>query len=345
MLTRSIRSFWVGLLATLIGASLLLHSWWNPKERHLPAPPPFLPISSSTYLSSANDGELAHCLLLYGLFGTGKRMRDADLLLLGTSHVAMGLSAEILSRRMSAALGRPFRVYNAGLGHAERWAFISQVIQHNQIENQKILFDLYGIRGDGMSPWAEVVRSGNALKSTVLAGNVWSGYMEKWLFYRFVPHISIAQHYAQNPRSDILFYPMQFLDDAYWFRNLETGDTSAFWSPTSGMIYSTAAPPIPNIPNSLVDAAFLEPVIRQNHLTPFLTLIPFLGFNSQEAALEAHAVGHPFIFLNGNGMGYWDGGTHLDSASRDIVTERLFLQMQAEKLDSPLVFPVRKKAK
>jgi hypothetical protein len=59
---------------------------------------------------------VGHLLYYWGLFGMRDRIRQADIVLLGSSHTQFGLSARQLSEILSRESGRPIKAFNLGLG-------------------------------------------------------------------------------------------------------------------------------------------------------------------------------------------------------------------------------------
>ena len=96
------RIFWQGCLGSSAVAFLALHLWWNHCKVGLPDRPPFPGVGDS-YISEYNNlGSASHYLYQFGLFGMGDRIRQSDVLLLGSSHMEYGISAAQLSAHAHA---------------------------------------------------------------------------------------------------------------------------------------------------------------------------------------------------------------------------------------------------
>ena len=109
------RSFWLAFLPTAVVFLIWLHLIWKHDYRKL-QPRMGAPVWGKTYVAlydfSSDHGNIDYYLFHTGIFGFRQRINEADLLLFGTSHVQFGLSAGQLAEKLSAAEGRPIKVFN-----------------------------------------------------------------------------------------------------------------------------------------------------------------------------------------------------------------------------------------
>jgi hypothetical protein len=68
-------------------------------------PKPAFPLSANRCLSAYSFGHADHYAFRFGLFGVGERIRNADVLIVGSSHATFGLSAEKIAAALSERWG------------------------------------------------------------------------------------------------------------------------------------------------------------------------------------------------------------------------------------------------
>jgi hypothetical protein len=220
-----VRRFWWNTGSTFLLCALILHFWWAPYLRRLP-PAPF-PFSRTIYLNSYNDeGILSHYLYWFGLFGFGEKLRHSDLILIGTSHVWFGLSASLLSEKLSAAEGRPVHVMNMGLGYADE-AFQFRALRHNHINGKTIILDLYSPAADTMSVWAMELQNKDWLVAYFLILKIWSEAIRDWCLDSILPRFNAQGNAPHLPRYYV------GAETCRW----DTNDLEYMWNPIYGYIY------------------------------------------------------------------------------------------------------------
>ena len=107
--------FWTGTCAAAVicfgtvAVATVLTSASNPPKPAFPLSGTSLPVG----LCVGHSGHADHYAFRFGLFGVGDRIKNADVLIVGSSHAIFGLSAE----RIAAAL-------------SERWGRRGERIQH-----------------------------------------------------------------------------------------------------------------------------------------------------------------------------------------------------------------------
>ena len=92
----------------------------QPAETGLPA---FRARCLSAYAVGHSAGHTDHYFFHFGLFGVGDRIKNADVLIVGSSHAIFGLSAERIAAALSERWGRPVTVFNMALGFGEGIGF------------------------------------------------------------------------------------------------------------------------------------------------------------------------------------------------------------------------------
>jgi len=318
--------FWLSLLLTagLIGAGL--HLWWKPRQEALPARIPF-PMTHEVYPCAYEKGIADHYLCYFGIFGFGDRLRKSDVLCIATSHFMYGLSASLLSERLSAFYGHPVRAYNLGLGFADM-AFQAECLDRLGVKNKTVVIDMFAPEGEKISEWGEKVRHSDTVGAYIQVGEIWCDFIRDWLFDPLFPRVAFRGGDFQIER---------FLSSAVT-RRWDSGDVDIIWAPMSGIVYRRDVPPPPNmiLPMGHGEGRFgdrvdhgigfpqaLRKIVVQNSLKPILELYPFEGYQPEVAQKISLETGYPLILVAPDGLRFRDSD-HLNAPSRDIATDRLF---------------------
>jgi hypothetical protein len=293
----------------------------------MPSRPPFY-FTKDLFLGFDEPAEsVPHFLWRFGLFGFDQRLRDADYILVGTSHVWFGLSASLLSQRLSAAAGHPVRVVNLGLGGAEE-AFQARILQYRRIKDKAVIIDLYAPAGELNSPWGDEAERIDWAEAYVHVLRVWANGIREWCLDPWLPNFKISHGHL---------YAMRVIEGVFVCR-WDTGDTEYMWVPECGYSFRRGVPPpsTMNIPfdphaptpgNEARGAHIVLPniwykVIEKNHLRPFLTIVPYNGYAPEAAQRVADLHGWSFISVSPTGLTFRDPD-HLNAAGRDLASERL----------------------
>src|SRR5262245_19103421 len=133
-----LRPFWLSAALSLALCLLAAHAALIIGRQNDVAKPP-LPIPGRTYVSSYPRGFADHYLFLFGLFGFGERIHNADVLISGSSHPQLGLSADQLSHGLSEKSGSHVRAFNMSLAFGEGMAFTRDILQRNDIEEKTMI--------------------------------------------------------------------------------------------------------------------------------------------------------------------------------------------------------------
>ncbi len=323
------RSFWGALLPTAVVFLLWLHLIW--KHDYLKLSPPVRPpVWGKSYVAiydlSDDHSNVDYYLFYTGIFGFGQRIKQADLLLFGTSHVQFGLSAQQLAQKLSAADGRPVKVFNAAvIGSSQD--MIGDIVGANQIHDKTTIFDLFALNApppDSAPNFILRALSAHDLDAYVHVGKCWTDFWRDWLLDSLLPSLHIgnpAHHGKIILRRRFLKYTV--------IRDWNNGDAIAFWIP-SGPVYPNwnlhAKLPIDDTfhpyatsPNGGIGRSFQSAFLQAQHLHAIYTLLPFDGSNLGIVPSDAR----PYVPISPEGLYTWDG-SHYTGESRAIATERLF---------------------
>lgn len=330
--------FWSGMWLTAAILVTGLHLWWQPRLNHLPPPPPFY-FSKDLFLGFDEPGEsVPHDLWRFGLFGFGERLRDADFVMVGTSHFWFGISASLISERLSAAAGHPVRVVNMGLGGADV-AFQAQILKERHVRDKQLVIDVFAPHGEGYSPWGADTARFDWVQGYVHVLKVWANGVREWCLDPWVPNVKIYGGHI------IILRIIEGVFVCRW----DTGDTEYMWNPGLGYVFRRGVPPPSdmNIPFEATTGTSerpldqriylpkaLQDVIKSNNLKPILTLIPYLGYQPEVAERIALLHGYPFVSVAPDGLTFRDP-EHLNAAARDIASARLAAGIQQQRDASP----------
>jgi hypothetical protein len=320
--------FWYSTLLAAAICGGALHLWWAPKWQAMPHAP--FPFSRTSFLDEYSDrGIASHYLYWSGIFGFGQRMQQSDVILVGTSHVWFGLSAERLGEQLSAAEGRTVHVMNMGLGYADE-AFQFQVLQRHHFAGKTIITDLYCPGAETISPWAMDVKKCDWIVSYVRVLELWADGLHDWCLDSLFPRFQAGTKPIYG----------RFFAGCITCR-WDTDDTDYIWMPTTGYYYHRGTPPLPSarLPYSpqagTTEARFwgdgsrgigypdiAKQVVADNHLRSILVMMPFYSYRldlARQAAAENHL---PLVEIPLDGLRFSDWG-HINAPSRDIATKHL----------------------
>jgi hypothetical protein len=322
---RYIRDLWLGCLASTVACIAALQIWAEPwQEWHRPAPALINPMRS--YIASYSKGHADHFLYEFGIYGFRRRMLDADVLLMGSSHMEYGIDARRLAEKLSRSLGRPMNVINLGRGFGDGYAFTRRIVEANDIRNQIVIVELFEQLDGGYSNFANFVHSFARPAAYSLVLSSWADYAADWLKDHIVPRLILGPGSVRVVRQLT----------AYSARSLDTADVEQYWAPDVGDLYlEQRTPPAPPIaePNPLPDDAATRMLpdpeyCRQRHLTCFYTLLPYYNFSGKYVTMDnidrfVKKLHLDYLPIAPEGLTYFDTMHHLDAAGRRKATERL----------------------
>lgn len=325
--SRYIRQVWLIGIAASLACTVALDIWAAPRQTWS-APIPAFVNPLRDYVSSYRTGYADHYLFEYGILGFRQRMRDSDVLLLGSSHIELGADAQQLSTALAEALGRPIKAMNLGRD-ADGHAFTRRIIELNDIRDKIVIIDLFEPQ-DGFSPIADQVHAAGLAGAYSGIFSLWFDYAGDWLKDHVLPRLLFEDRELRVTRQLT----------SHVFRSWATADPQDFWHPVFGDRYHRQQTP-PAIPAEhnpipaeltwrlLPDAEYC----RRRNLKCFYTLTPF--FNADGVTLDnvgsvAEMIHIRYLPIDPSGMTYIDNMRHLDDAGRRKATARLADQLIAE---------------
>jgi hypothetical protein len=314
-----IRIFWAGLAASMLVAALLIRVSLMPSwSTRIPIPS--LPIPGQAYVSAYRDGEIDHHLFLFGLFGFGDRIRNADVLILGSSHPQLALSAARIASSLSQLENRTFAVFNMGMGYGEGSAFAREVLQANKVTGSTVVIDLFSPHGTRVSPFGQTVLQLSTAQAYQRVAQMWAVFLRDWLTDGLLVRVRFTV--AGGISVERAMYRVLIRDwnngDVVDIWTPEMG--SRFQNPSRGSVHSLFdAPTRPgdiSIPRATVD------FFAERQMTPYAVLLPYPDGNTSVAAAWAANGGISFVAISPSGLEYYDRD-HVTAAGRILATERL----------------------
>jgi hypothetical protein len=346
--------FWRGFAAVAVVLLVPCLLWSRIEAARLPPKPDF-PLPGRAFVAEY-DGQasyIAHLLYWWGLFGFGNRIRQADIVMLGSSHMQFGLSARQLSAALSRDAGRPVDVFNAGLGCDTPLSFDAALLGRLGIRDRTVIVDTFAYDYDPYNAacFAEFASMTDSVHSAFEALAVWARFDWDWALDGFLPRLDLSRQRFTLGR--YLNQPALILDWRY-------GDALTLFRPDRGEAFprplaatpldiATAQPPGPPLASGTIPMpdAFAA-VVASRGIVPIMTMIPFVTtpvFDRDRYAnvaqlLRSTGAGPrvPFIALSPAGLQSFDG-EHLTGVSRAAATQRLEEGMAAAGM---LPAPVRK---
>jgi hypothetical protein len=314
------RIFWLAFVETALILVVAVWASWGSERAKMP-PRPAFPLSPSTFVAIyGTEGYTPHYLFRYGLFGMTERMRQSDVLLLGPSHVELGLSAAQLSLDLTAALGRPVRVYNMGVGSGDNLSFDRTVFAANGIRDKAAIVDLYMPYGSQMSAFGLKVNTADTLRAYVIVGNLWLRAAQDWLADPVLPALSLNKPVLGPTRM------LRLLTVRRW----DTGDMVEMWKPEVGEIYEHS-PDHWKDPFSQVDprktyhaldmsiSQWMIDDLKARNIRAIYSMVPYDG----DRPNEIPSIARPYVPIPSDHLTLLDT-MHLNGSSREIATEALF---------------------
>lgn len=303
-----------------IAISFLLAMHFTPKQEF----PKFTLPPRHIFIGDYGNNDVIHRVTYQGLFKFGERMQKADVLILGSSHAELGLSAEKISQQLSTQLGRRIRVMNLGVGWGEAYAFQKQVLKHNHFTNKTLLIEVYEtLNWDAITLIGQPVLKESKLTSYMHVFETWSLVYRDWLLDGILPRLTL---------SDSQFSIQRFLTYPVGFRSWKTGDVWDYWFPNHGLVYRNTPSELvtypvlianktvgnPELFNHILDPVFL----KQQHLRVLTTFVPTDKTDYEYYVQPPQKLGIPFIHIPNESIALYDGG-HTNSNGREAATTGL----------------------
>lgn len=339
---KTFRNQFFGVFGTLLASMLIvLVVWTRATSQHLP-PKPGYPVPGEAFVAeySGVGADAAHLLYYWGLFGMDAAIDRADLLLLGSSHMQFGLSAKIVSERLSQAEKQKIAAFNLGLGCGETLRFDVDLLRHRRIENRSAIMDTYTYGGEQLTPCSESAESSDAVKASFSVLHIWSRFSWDWIVDGSLPSIYV---------SDDRFRIGRFLNGPVVIVDWRYGDVDAFYRPDSGEVFPAVRHGaevsvlrrggLPwTLPQSSIPVPeWMSTTLKWQHIKPVFTLIPYAEtphdiIERQREIEQYHTIENllrgaggdraPFITLSARDLTSFDYG-HLSGSGRAIASRRL----------------------
>lgn len=341
-----LRTFWTSAIVTF--AILLAggHLWALALARGLP-PTPALPLTGGTYVGSYLRGSADHYLFRFGIFGFGKRLRESDVILAGTSQVELNLSARQIAQQLGRESPRAQRAFNIGLEFGEGMLFVRDIVERNGLHDKLLVADMYSEGfGTGVSPYAAGVRNADTGVAYAAVAAIWADFVKDWLLDGVLPRL----HFYEDPGLDyghVRLRATRFLGRAT-LRDWDTGDVSAVWSPTHGDVFhhppaglirrlNDSPPQRPRHDFAPVfSTAFPRDFLEHRHIRPLLIYLPHARYHPEWARNEARRLGYPLIEVAPDGLEFIDDN-HMNASGRAKASARAGHALSNERAgDRPL---------
>jgi hypothetical protein len=344
------RSFWRASWAMALLLLVPCVLWSRIEAARLPPKPDF-PLPGRAFVAEygGQAAYVAHLLYWWGLFGFGERIRQADVVMVGSSHMQFGLSARQLSADLSRDAGRPIRVFNAGLGCDTPLGFDSSLLDRLDIRDRAIVADTFAYDYDPYNAecFAEFAGMTDCVHSIFQILAVWTRFDWDWALDGVLPRIDLGQRRLALGR--YLNAPALILDwdygDAVFLFRPDRGEAFPLPRATAPQDIAAAQPPGEPLTSGTIPLpdAF-SAIIAQRELRPVFTLIPFVTtpvfdrerYDHVAGLLRATGAGPsaPFIAIAPAGLASFDG-EHLTGPSRRLATQRLAGDLAAMEILQP----------
>lgn len=311
--------FWMGALGAAAMSSAIFIAIAVFYIGNNPPKPP-IRVWDRTYLS-AYVGLLDHYLFKFGLFGVGDRIRNAEVLILGSSHAEFGLSAETISTMLSARRGRPVAAFNLGVA-SDGTGFAREILEANKAQGQALIVDLYANNQGRLSGAAQKAMQTDIFGAYVAVAALTADYVKDWLFDGLLPRINFGL--GARMRADRFLY-------AVITRRRDNGDVVEVWAPVQGRLFQNVPEKtVTKVPTNSTQLKGPPPTLLPEYAAYLasrkfsvgLTLIPYDGYRLDEAKRFAEQIGVPFVEIVPDDLQAFDP-SHLDAVGRDVATRRL----------------------
>ena len=293
---------------------------------------------------------VAHMLYYWGLFGEGRQIRNADVLLIGSSHMQFGLSARELSTALSMRASRTIRVFNLGLGCGTDLDFDAALLDHINVHDKIVVADTFGYHHFDELPFCfPLGKQTDPVDASFKALALWAKFTWDWALDGWLPQARLEPDRVSATR---------FLGGAVVILDWKSGDVAYFSRPTLGEIFPIDGTQTPTpilqhaegelpwnlLPGTIPIPAPLLAVAQRERLHLVFTLIPYaksLPLDERRYAILSNLLSSgrreraaPFLPISATQLDSFDFG-HLTGRSRSLASLRL-----AEEMASAGLFPV-----
>jgi hypothetical protein len=305
------RGFWiVTCIATVLASALL--QLFAIMENGLPQPRPPMPVPGREYVSATRDGQADQSMFYFDLFGFGRRIKQAEVLVAGSSHAEFGIEA--------GALFPHARAFNMSLGGGESIDFAALLVDRYRLAPNILLMDPFSTDRALSSEAKQVVELSRAA-AYLRVLNVWTAFLRDWVIQGFLPRLTL------RPWHVTVEQPINLVVVRDW----QTADVKAFYS-DKGEIFADPSGGIQLGDERGVQIA-LKPddasaaLLKGRAKKAVVTTIPYLAYDETAARDFAERIAARFIPISPVGLTTFDF-RHLNAAGRALSTERLRNQIR-----------------
>ena len=312
-------------------AFIKLHVMWKKEYKILPRRPELVNVKTKV-LEYDHYSEI-HILNRYGIFGMKNKINNADILLIGTSHMEFGISAEELGAILTKKYKKLINVLNLGMGGGESTDFAKKILSDKEINNKVLIVDLHDPLGDNWSYFAKSTNDLGKIQAYIKLFNIWFEYYRDWLLDpivpKFRPFLEIKNISSWNDIKNKVFAFRRALG---WLivRERSNGDVVLYFGPNTGNCFESTKPnPISPLTRHLDGEnqgvrvnAQLEAYLLARSNKIVTTLVPFSGYGLVKIPEEANN----FVYLSSENLFTFDK-SHLEKASRNLNAQRIAEQI------------------
>lgn len=310
--------FVVGVLA---GAFVAWGAFFLSLRTVLPPAYPGLPAMSKYYMSDYKGNALDYYILVHDLFGVGKHVRKAQVLLASSSKGLYGFRTEVFDKTL-ASRGFQIKSYNLSFGYGEGLALTSRLLEKLDIHDATLIIDLNeNTARYQYSPNARKSLETDWLSAYRIVLSMWAEASVDWAITPWLPR--------WRWRNGVGAFSPPFQGASATFRAWSDNNLLVLNLQPGRYLCETGIPTPyafdrdKKIADSLFEAA------RERNIRIIGTAIPYRGdpksqpiFDPVWAARSAREAGIPFVPIPWEGLLTMDGG-HLDGTSAEIFTSRL----------------------
>jgi hypothetical protein len=312
-----------------------------------PKPPYPLPGRQFVAEYAGAGANVAHMLYFWGLFGHSRQIRNADVLLIGSSHMQFGLSARELSAALSLRAGRKINVFNLGLGCSTDLDFDATLLDHINVHDKIVVADASAYHHFEDVPFCfPLSKQTDPVEASFKALALWAKFTWDWTLDGWLPEVRLDSNRVSAAR---------FLGGAALILDWNSGDVASFSRPTAGEVFPTDGTHTPTpilqgvegelhwdlLSGTIPIPAPLLAVAERRHLQLIFTLIPYiraLARDGRRYAILSNLLSAgsqertaPYLPISATQLDSFDLG-HLTGRSRSLASLRLADEMAAEGL-------------
>lgn len=284
---------------------------------------------SKKYIWNNEDTSVMHSAQWHGTHGFGKRLREADILICGSSHTLSGLSSSMISEVLGQKMGKTIKVANLGLGFGESWKFPIEVIKRQQLKDKTIILDCFNADEGFTTNAKKVMEEDQFCAWYRLIKDEFNNYLQILCLDISVPQ----REFKIIDRKIILNIKRDWSSPVIILFDRETGDPPFTivtqdghdWFDTTNYVFGISLKNSKTLDMAkLIEHYHLRELAITHNLKFIFTMLPFrLSGDTTHEVINTQNIGWPYISISPEGLASFDGGPHLNKKSREITTHRL----------------------